>query len=51
MTNAIRIHETGGPDVLKWEDAEVPAPAPGHVLLRRTAIGLSYIDVYHRTGP
>ncbi len=50
MTHAIRIHETGGPDVLKWEAVEVGEPGPGEVRLRQDAAGLNYIDVYHRTG-
>lgn len=50
MSKAIRIHRTGGPDQLRWEDVGVGAPAPGQVLLRQTAVGLNYIDVYHRTG-
>ena len=50
MAHAVRIHETGGPDVLRWEAIEVPAPGPGEALIRQTAIGLNYIDVYHRTG-
>ncbi len=50
MAKAIRIHETGGPDVLKWEDVEVGSPSPGEVKLRQTAVGLNFIDVYHRTG-
>jgi NADPH2:quinone reductase len=50
MTKAIRFHETGGPDVLRWEDIEVGAPGPGEVRLRHTAIGLNFIDTYHRTG-
>jgi NADPH2:quinone reductase len=48
--HAIRIHETGGPDVLRWEEVEVGEPAAGQVLLRQTAIGLNYIDTYHRSG-
>ncbi len=48
--HAIRIHETGGPDVLRWEDVEVGKPAAGEVLLRQTAIGVNYIDTYHRSG-
>jgi NADPH:quinone reductase len=47
---AIRIHETGGPDVLKWEEIEVGEPADGQVLLRQTAVGLNFIDTYHRSG-
>ena len=50
MTSAIRIHEYGGPDVLKWEKVEIGAPGPGEVKVRQTAIGLNYIDVYMRTG-
>ena len=48
--HAIRIHETGGPDVLRWEEVEVGEPAAGEVLLRQTAVGLNYIDTYHRSG-
>jgi NADPH2:quinone reductase len=50
MPSAIRIHETGGPDVLKFEEIEVAAPGPEEVQLRHTAIGVNYIDVYDRTG-
>jgi len=50
MSKAIRIHQTGGPEVLCWEDLEVKEPGPGEVLLRQTAVGLNFIDVYHRTG-
>ncbi|MBI2801333.1 MAG: quinone oxidoreductase [Gammaproteobacteria bacterium] len=50
MTHAIRIHEPGGPEVLRWEAVDVSAPGPGEVALRHTAVGLNYIDVYHRTG-
>ncbi len=50
MTKAIRIHETGGPEVLKWEDVEVGAPGPGQVRLKHTAVGLNFIDIYQRTG-
>ena len=50
MTHAIRIHEYGGPDVLKWEDVTVGAPDPGQVKVRQTAVGLNFIDIYHRTG-
>jgi NADPH:quinone reductase len=50
MTKAIRIHETGGPEVMVWEDVEVGVPGPGQVRLRQTAVGLNYIDTYHRTG-
>jgi NADPH2:quinone reductase len=50
MPSAIRIHQTGGTDVLKFEDVEVGPPAPDEVQVRHTAIGVNYIDVYDRTG-
>ena len=50
MPNAIRIHQTGGPEVLRWEAVDLPAPAPGEATVRHHAVGLNYIDVYHRTG-
>ena len=50
MPHAIRIHETGGPEVLKWEEVEVGDPGPGEVKIRQEAAGLNFIDVYHRTG-
>jgi NADPH:quinone reductase len=50
MTHAIRIHETGGPEVMRWESVEVGDPGPGEVRLRQTAVGLNFIDVYFRTG-
>src|SRR5438270_11666721 len=50
MPHAIRVHETGGPEVLKWEEVEVGDPGPGQVRLRQEAAGLNFIDVYHRTG-
>jgi NADPH:quinone reductase len=50
MTHAIRIHEYGGPDVLKWEKVDVGLPGPGEIKIRQTAIGLNFIDIYVRTG-
>lgn len=50
MSKAIRIYQTGGPEVLRWEDVEVGSPATGQVRLRQTACGLNYIDVYGRSG-
>ena len=50
MPKAIRIHRAGGPEVLQWEEVEVPPPGEGEVQLRHTAVGLNYIDVYDRTG-
>jgi NADPH2:quinone reductase len=50
MAHAIRIHANGGPEVMRWEEVAVGAPGPGEVRLRQTAVGLNYIDVYHRSG-
>lgn len=50
MPHAVRIHETGGPDVLRWEEVAVGEPGPGQVRLRHTAVGVNFIDTYHRTG-
>ena len=50
MPFAIRVHRTGGPEVLSWEEIEVGAPGPGQVRLKQAASGLNYIDTYHRTG-
>ena len=50
MAHAIRIHETGGPEVLRWEQVEMAPPRAGEVALRQTAVGLNYIDTYHRSG-
>jgi len=50
MPHAIRVHDYGGPEAMKWEPVEVPPPGAGEVTLRHAAIGLNYIDVYHRTG-
>ena len=50
MTKAIRIYETGGPDVMRWEDMDPGKPEPGQALVRHEAVGLNFIDVYHRTG-
>lgn len=50
MAKAIRLHETGGPDVLSLEDIPVGRPGPREVRLRQSAVGLNYIDTYHRTG-
>ncbi|HET7812169.1 MAG TPA: quinone oxidoreductase [Steroidobacteraceae bacterium] len=50
MPRAIRIHETGGPEVLRLEEVEVAAPAADEVQVRHTAIGVNFIDVYDRTG-
>jgi NADPH2:quinone reductase len=50
MSKAIRMHTTGGPEVLQWEEVPVGIPQRGEVHLRHSAIGLNYIDIYHRTG-
>jgi len=50
MVPAIRFHETGGPEVLRWEEVSVPTPGPGEARVRHGAVGLNFIDVYHRTG-
>jgi NADPH:quinone reductase len=48
--HAMRIHENGGPDVLRWEAIDLPDPGPGEVRIRHAAIGLNFIDTYYRTG-
>jgi len=50
MPNAIRIHQTGGPEVLQWESVVVGEPGAGEARVRHTAVGLNYIDTYHRSG-
>jgi NADPH:quinone reductase len=50
LARVVSIQETGGPEVLRVEDLSVPAPGPGEVRLRQTAIGVNYIDTYHRSG-
>jgi NADPH:quinone reductase len=50
MVGMVRVHEVGGPEVLRFEQVEVGEPARGQVRLRQTAIGLNFIDVYFRTG-
>jgi NADPH:quinone reductase len=47
---AIRFEKTGGPEVLEYKDVELPPPAPGQVCVRHTAIGVNFIDTYHRSG-
>lgn len=49
-THAIRIHEHGGPEQLRWEAVTLPEPGPGEARVRHAAVGLNYIDVYHRRG-
>ncbi len=50
MPHAIRITQTGGPEVMQWEEVQVGEPGPGEVRVRTTAVGLNYIDTYHRSG-
>jgi NADPH2:quinone reductase len=50
MTHAIRIHENGGPEVLRWDEIQLEKPGPGEARIRQTASGLNFIDVYHRAG-
>ncbi|MDE2001919.1 MAG: quinone oxidoreductase [Betaproteobacteria bacterium] len=50
MPHAIRFHATGGPEVLSWDEVAVGAPAPGEARVRHTAVGVNYIDIYHRAG-
>ncbi len=50
MTMAIRVHATGGPEVLRWEEVTLADPGPGEARVRHEAVGLNFIDVYHRTG-
>lgn len=50
MINAVRIHETGGPEVLTMERVKLPPPGPGEVRVRHAAVGVNYVDVYRRTG-
>ncbi len=50
MTKAIRVHSAGGPDALRYEDVEIPAPSAGQIQIRQHAIGVNFIDIYFRTG-
>ncbi|WP_432082834.1 quinone oxidoreductase family protein [Streptomyces sp. WAC 04229] len=50
MAHAVRFHETGGPDVLRWEKVAVGRPGPGEVRIRHVAVGLNFADTYFRTG-
>lgn len=50
MNNAIRFHEFGGADVLRWEEVDVPVPGPGEALVRHEAVGVNFVDIYQRNG-
>jgi NADPH2:quinone reductase len=50
MIKAIRIEKTGGPEVLEYKDLDLPAPGKGQARVKHTAIGVNFIDIYHRNG-
>jgi NADPH2:quinone reductase len=50
MPKATRMRETGGPEVLRWEDEDAGVPGPGEAPIRHDAVGVNFIDVYHRGG-
>jgi NADPH2:quinone reductase len=50
MPHVIRIHQNGGPEQMRWEEVNVGEPGPGEVRVRNTAVGLNFIDTYHRSG-
>ncbi len=50
MVKAIQIDQFGGPEVMQWRDIDVPEPSPGTALIRHEAVGLNFIDTYHRSG-
>lgn len=50
MVNAVMIAQPGGPEVLRWQDVPLAKPGPGQVLVRNKAVGLNFIDIYHRSG-
>ena len=50
MPQAMEVRQPGGPEALTWTEVEVGEPSPGQVRLRQTAVGLNFIDIYHRTG-
>ncbi|KAJ6824688.1 uncharacterized protein M6B38_379325 [Iris pallida] len=50
MVKAIRVHELGGPEVLKWEDVEIGEPKEGEVRVKNKAVGVNFIDIYFRKG-
>jgi len=50
MNRAIRFHETGGPEVLRWEELELPSPGPGQARVRHAACGINFVDCYQRSG-
>ena len=50
MTKGILVRKAGGPEVMEWVDLPISKPGPGEVLLRQTAVGVNFIDVYYRSG-
>jgi hypothetical protein len=50
MPNAIRLHKSGGPEVLVWEQVPIGKPGPGEARVRHTAVGVNFVDIYIRTG-
>ena len=50
MAKSIIINKHGGPEVLKLEDVTIRSPGPNHIRIKNLAIGLNFIDTYHRTG-
>ena len=50
MAHAIRVHKYGGPEVMSYDEIQVGEPGPGQIKLKQTAIGINYIDTYHRSG-
>ena len=50
MSHAIRFHQTGGPEVLRWEEVDVGDPGPDEVRVRQIAVGLNFADTYFRSG-
>jgi NADPH2:quinone reductase len=50
MSKAIQIEQFGGPEVLQWQEVDVPKPGPGEALIQHTAVGVNFIDTYHRSG-
>ena len=50
MAEAIRIHNTGGPEVMSWEEVTLAAPGPGEALVRHHYVGVNFVDIYHRRG-
>ncbi|ACA17634.1 Alcohol dehydrogenase zinc-binding domain protein [Methylobacterium sp. 4-46] len=50
MPKAIRVHEYGGPEVMRYEEVDLPAPGPGQIRVRQRAVGVNFIDIYFRSG-